>query len=191
MDQIRDANDALASRPDSTFDRSKPLQKMEIWADIRPFLITIPCVIALSSVLMFVICWKLYDEFAWKIYKHISADLRMKKRYLTFQVCTCAMTRKNLRLTLIRPVDFHRSPQVRFLLLCRLHHPVHRNRRRHEGIHRSGSRRSRLRILRNDCGSTSYYPVPHFGCMVHSQGKEVAYVWRYCVILRCARILHF
>jgi hypothetical protein len=32
------------------------------------------------------IAWKLYDEFAWTIYKHISADLRMKRRFLTFQI---------------------------------------------------------------------------------------------------------
>jgi hypothetical protein len=35
---------------------------------------------------MSAIAWKLYDEFAWTIYKHISADLRMKRRFLTFQV---------------------------------------------------------------------------------------------------------
>lgn len=82
MDQIRDANSALAEGPPDI-----PLRERDIWQPIRPFLITIPCVIALSTVLMFVVCWKLYDEFAWRIYKHISADLRMKKRYLTFQVC--------------------------------------------------------------------------------------------------------
>ena len=58
----------------------------EIWADMRPYLIAIPCVLALGTVLMSVVAWKLYDEFAWTIYKHISADLRMKRRYLTFQV---------------------------------------------------------------------------------------------------------
>lgn len=52
----------------------------------RPYLIAVPCVIALGTVLMSVVAWKLYDEFAWTIYKHISADLRMKRRYLTFQV---------------------------------------------------------------------------------------------------------
>jgi hypothetical protein len=35
---------------------------------------------------MSAIAWKLYDEFAWTIYKHISADLRMRRRFLTFQV---------------------------------------------------------------------------------------------------------
>lgn len=77
--QIKEANDTLALLQNGNID---------IWPNIKPFLITIPCVIAFCSVLMSVVCWKLYDEFAWRIYKHISADLRMKKRYLTFQVCS-------------------------------------------------------------------------------------------------------
>jgi hypothetical protein len=52
----------------------------------RPYLTAVPCVIALGTALMSVVAWKLYDEFAWTIYKHISADLRMKRRYLTFQI---------------------------------------------------------------------------------------------------------
>jgi hypothetical protein len=56
-------------------------------ADIlKPFLIAAPCVIALGTVLLAGIAWKLYDEFAWTIYKHISADLRLKRRFLTYQV---------------------------------------------------------------------------------------------------------
>ena len=58
----------------------------EVWEIEKPYLIAIPCVIALGTVLLAIIAWKLYDEFAWTIYKHISADLRMKRRYLTFQV---------------------------------------------------------------------------------------------------------
>ena len=57
-----------------------------VWQKTRPYLIAIPCVLALGTMLMSFVAWKLYDEFAWTIYKHISADLRMKRRYLTFQV---------------------------------------------------------------------------------------------------------
>ncbi|KAN0093590.1 hypothetical protein V8E51_016774 [Hyaloscypha variabilis] len=57
-----------------------------VWTDIQPFLVAVPCIIALFTVGLSVIAWKLYDEFAWTIYKHISADLRMKRRYLTFQI---------------------------------------------------------------------------------------------------------
>jgi hypothetical protein len=59
---------------------------MSIWYNTRPFLIAIPCIIAFGTCLLAVMAWKLYDEFAWTIYKHISADLRLKRRYLTFQV---------------------------------------------------------------------------------------------------------
>ena len=58
-----------------------------VWDVTRPYLTAVPCIIALGLVLMSVVAWKLYDEFAWMIYKHISADLRMKRRYLNFQVC--------------------------------------------------------------------------------------------------------
>lgn len=58
-----------------------------VWNTTKPYLTAVPCIIALGFVLMSVVAWKLYDEFAWMIYKHISADLRMKRRYLTFQVC--------------------------------------------------------------------------------------------------------
>lgn len=56
------------------------------WSTLKPFLIAIPCVIAVGSIAMSVVARKIYDEFAWTIYKHISADLRMKRRYLAYQV---------------------------------------------------------------------------------------------------------
>jgi len=60
--------------------------KPNIWEQTKPFLISIPCILAFGTVCMSVGAWKLYDEFAWTIYKHISADLKMKRRYLTFQI---------------------------------------------------------------------------------------------------------
>ncbi|KAL8774069.1 MAG: hypothetical protein Q9209_001177, partial [Squamulea sp. 1 TL-2023] len=75
MDQIDEAIDQLAPEH---IDAS-------VWDFERPYLIAIPCIIGLGTVLMAVIAWKLYDEFAWTIYKHISADLKMKRRYLTYQ----------------------------------------------------------------------------------------------------------
>ena len=61
-------------------------QGSEVWRSVRPFMIAIPCILAFFTCLMAFIAWKLYDEFAWTIYKHISADLRMKRRYLTYQI---------------------------------------------------------------------------------------------------------
>ena len=63
-----------------------------VWPAAKPFLIAIPCVIAVGTICMSFVARKLYDEFAWTIYKHISADLRMKRRYLVYQVCTACIT---------------------------------------------------------------------------------------------------
>lgn len=83
MTQIRDAVNKLDSK--GFIDRT-------VWDVTRPYLTAVPCIIALGFVLMSVVAWKLYDEFAWMIYKHISADLRMKRRYLNFQVCHLILT---------------------------------------------------------------------------------------------------
>ena len=77
MDQIQDAIQVLSTNDAIDY---------QVWKDMKPYLIAIPCVVGLGTILMSFIAWKLYDEFAWTIYKHISADLRMKRRYLTFQV---------------------------------------------------------------------------------------------------------
>jgi len=77
MDQIKQAVLVLARAGDIN---------LAVWGQTRPFLIAIPCILAFGTCLLSVAAWKLYDEFAWTIYKHISADLRMKRRYLTFQV---------------------------------------------------------------------------------------------------------
>lgn len=79
MQQIHQAVDQLG-----TSHLTEPA--IQVWNDERPFLIAIPCVIALFTVLLAGTALKLYDEFAWTIYKHISADLQMKRRYLTYQV---------------------------------------------------------------------------------------------------------
>jgi hypothetical protein len=76
MDQVKEAVEQLGP---TNIDTST-------WMYLNPCLIATPCVIALGTVLLSFVAWKLYDEFAWTIYKHISADLRLKKRYLTYQV---------------------------------------------------------------------------------------------------------
>jgi len=77
MSQIKDAIVQLAGAS------SLPIN---VWNQTQPFLIAIPCIIAVGTILMAGCAWKLYDEFAWTIYKRISADLRMKRRYLQYQV---------------------------------------------------------------------------------------------------------
>ena len=77
MSEINDAVTLLGQRTEI---------KATTWSAVKPFLIAIPCVIAVGSIVMSVVARKIYDEFAWTIYKHISADLRMKRRYLAYQV---------------------------------------------------------------------------------------------------------
>jgi hypothetical protein len=77
MDQIRDAILELAE---------DDYIRKDIWSDTEPYLIAIPSILAVGTVLMAGCAWKLYDEFAWTIYKRISADLRMKRRYLQYQI---------------------------------------------------------------------------------------------------------
>ena len=79
LDQIKKAIFQLESK-------NYVLPGSQVWSQVQPFLVAVPCVIAAVTLVMSFIAWKLYDEFAWTIYKHISADLRMKRRFLTFQV---------------------------------------------------------------------------------------------------------
>lgn len=76
--QIEQLHDAVTALGDEI--------NADAWGNVNPILIAIPCIIALFTVSMAMIARKLYNEFAWTIYKHISADLRMKRRYLTYQI---------------------------------------------------------------------------------------------------------
>ncbi|KAL2270840.1 hypothetical protein VTJ83DRAFT_211 [Remersonia thermophila] len=58
----------------------------DVWALIRPFLIAVPAVVGATTVAMTALAWQLYREFAWDILKQIGADLRMKKRFLHYQI---------------------------------------------------------------------------------------------------------
>lgn len=80
QDQIEDATRDSQGIP------TADLVATSFFPSVKPYLIATPCVIGLTTLLMSFIAWKLYDEFAWTIYKHISADLRMKRRYLTYQI---------------------------------------------------------------------------------------------------------
>lgn len=57
-----------------------------LWDRVQPFLIAIPIVLAIGTVILSWIAWKLYQVFAWDILKQIGADYRMKKRFLYYQV---------------------------------------------------------------------------------------------------------
>ncbi|KAL6862941.1 hypothetical protein ACO1O0_003184 [Amphichorda felina] len=82
VDQITEALDLLEEynslKPGLTIDM--------VWADIQPYLIAIPAIIGLVTVILGFIAWKLYQDFAWDILKIIGADYRMKKRFLHYQI---------------------------------------------------------------------------------------------------------
>lgn len=61
----------------------------DMWADVKPYLVASPCVLAFGTITMALTAWKLYQVFAWDILKTIGADYRMKKRFLHYQVRVC------------------------------------------------------------------------------------------------------
>ena len=80
VDQLHEAVDQLKH------DKEINPKDARIWEMCKPMTIAIPCILAFFTIIMAFVAYKLYNEFAWTIYKHISADLRMKKRYLTYQI---------------------------------------------------------------------------------------------------------
>lgn len=77
FDQIKDAANAL---------NEQNFIPADFWIDVKPMLIAVPVLMAVATLALSFVAWKLYDEFAWTIYKNISADLRLKRRYLTYQI---------------------------------------------------------------------------------------------------------
>ncbi|KAI5467422.1 hypothetical protein BGZ63DRAFT_344523 [Mariannaea sp. PMI_226] len=82
VDQIHEAIDILAEA--SALDDD--ITSKTLWKDIDAFLIVIPAVIAVATVAMGFLAWKIYQEYAWDILKNIGADYRMKKRFLHYQI---------------------------------------------------------------------------------------------------------
>ena len=57
-----------------------------LWKMYLVELILVPVFLAIGTVVMMFVTWKLRAEFSWTIYKSISADLQMNRRYTTYQV---------------------------------------------------------------------------------------------------------
>ncbi|KAK8072452.1 hypothetical protein PG996_005800 [Apiospora saccharicola] len=78
IDQIKEAVDILKEQG--------AMEEEDFWNSVKPLLVAVPGILAVASVCLGFIAWKLYQEFAWDILKHIGADYRMKKRFLYYQV---------------------------------------------------------------------------------------------------------
>lgn len=83
IDQIGSAIDYLE---DNGAIKPTNADQLDVWVQCRPFLLAIPVVLAVSTIVMSFLSWKLYKEFAWDILKQIGADYRMKKRFLHYQI---------------------------------------------------------------------------------------------------------
>jgi hypothetical protein len=57
-----------------------------IWVMYRPELIVVPVCLGVGTTIMTFVTWKLRAEFSWSIYKNISADLQLNRRYTIYQV---------------------------------------------------------------------------------------------------------
>lgn len=80
-------------------------------------IILVPVILGIGTVCMTFFTWKLRAEFSWSIYKNISADLQMKRRYFTYQVRCDDFRRTHLAvLTDWMSLGVYCSPEIRFLL---------------------------------------------------------------------------
>jgi hypothetical protein len=112
MDQIKES--VLALNANGQID-------LQIWADTKPYLIAVPIVIAVGTVLLAICAWKLYDEFAWS---SKVTPLFNPPQTNSFPSLQTHQRRPSNEATLPDLPSLYCPPQIRFLLLPRLHHPI-------------------------------------------------------------------
>ncbi|KAJ5888906.1 hypothetical protein N7495_008947 [Penicillium taxi] len=61
-------------------------ESAHLWRLYRIGLIVVPVLLGIATIAMSFVTWKLRAEFAWYIYKDISADLQMNRHYFIYQV---------------------------------------------------------------------------------------------------------
>lgn len=79
IDQIKEALGPVLINDANVWGTSSALS-------IEPWLIVVPAIIGSSCLLLSYFAYRLYEEFGWTIYKHIGADLAMRRHYMAFQI---------------------------------------------------------------------------------------------------------
>ena len=91
------------------------------WWEIKPLLTANACLTAIYVLFISFATCKLYDDFQWKIFKQLNADLEVQRRYFAFKVRGWSDGRTlgpiSKRILLTERSDLYHAPQVRCLLL--------------------------------------------------------------------------
>ncbi|KAI9047236.1 hypothetical protein LZ554_008690 [Drepanopeziza brunnea f. sp. 'monogermtubi'] len=79
---------SIASMSGSRDALDQPLVHLEkdIWAEVRVVLVLLPCLVAVFTLLMVGLAWKIHGEFEWEVYRFIAGDPSMKRRFLAYQI---------------------------------------------------------------------------------------------------------
>ncbi|OJD34179.1 uncharacterized protein BKCO1_2500084 [Diplodia corticola] len=83
--QTEETNDLLKTATDDDGD-SLVKTAVSYWPVVKPALKTSIGWVGVSTLGMSGLAYKLHNDFAWEIYKHVSADVALRKRYLAYQV---------------------------------------------------------------------------------------------------------
>ncbi|KAE8152925.1 hypothetical protein BDV25DRAFT_127549 [Aspergillus avenaceus] len=78
--QIKEINTAV------TVLKEKSDFEDDLWEKYKVHIVLVPAMMTLGSIIMSVLTRKLHYEFSWAFFKNVSADLRMKRRFITYQV---------------------------------------------------------------------------------------------------------
>jgi len=62
-----------------------------LWHKVKPFLVVVPCAIALALFLMMFWVKELYGEFGWAIFHVVGANPKMKTMYQYYQIMICLL----------------------------------------------------------------------------------------------------
>ncbi|KAL4067611.1 hypothetical protein J3A83DRAFT_4359533 [Scleroderma citrinum] len=62
-----------------------------LWDKVMPFLVTAPCIISVSWILLAFWIKRLFEEFGWEIFHVVGANPKLKSMYLFYQVFICLL----------------------------------------------------------------------------------------------------